>query len=59
MENISESVISPVQETGSQGRSELCVTTKCYTTLPNGIVTGATIQPSRSLLSGQYDKTVK
>ena len=43
-ENISESVSSPEQETGSQGKSELCVTTQHNTTLPDNIVTGVTIQ---------------
>ena len=43
-ENISESVSLPERETGSQGKSELCVTTQHNTTLPDNIVTGVTIQ---------------
>ena len=58
MENISESITLPVQETGSQGRSQLCLNAKCYTTLPDGIVTGVTVQLSRSLPSRQHDKKV-
>ena len=56
MENISESIILPVQETGSQGRSQLCLNAKGYTTLPDGIVTGVTMQLSQSLPSRQNDK---
>ena len=55
MENISESITLPVQETGSQGRSQLCLNAKCYTTLPDGIVT---VQLPRSLPSRQHDKKV-
>ena len=58
MENISESITLPVQETGSQGRSQLCLNAKCYTTLPDGIVTGVTIQLPRSLPSRLHDKKV-
>ena len=58
MENISESITLPVQETGSQGRSQLCLNAKCYTTLPDGIVTGVTVQLPRSLPSSQHDKKV-
>ena len=56
MENIAESITLPVEETGSQGRSELCVNAKCYTTLPNGTVTGVKTQLSRSLPSRQCDQ---
>ena len=56
MENIPESITLPVEETGSQGRSELCVNAKCYTTLPNGTVTGVKTQLSRSLPSRQCDQ---
>ena len=42
--NISESVSSPEQETGSQGKSELCVNTQHNTTLPDNMVIGVTIQ---------------
>ena len=59
MENISESITLPVQETGSQGRSQLCLNAKCYTTLPDGIVTGVTVQLPQSLPSRQHDKKVK
>ena len=55
MENISESITLPVQETGSQGRSQLCLNAKCYTTLPDGIVA---IQLSQSLPSRQHDQKV-
>ena len=58
MENISESITLPVQETGSQGRSQLCLNAKCYTTLPDGIVIGITVQLPRSLPSRQHDKKV-
>ena len=50
-ENISESVSSPEQETGLQGKSELCVTTQHNTTLPDNIVTGVTIQLQLTLSS--------
>ena len=53
MDNVSESITLPVQETGSQGRSQLCLNAKCYTKLPDGIVTGVTIQLPRSLPSRQ------
>ena len=43
-ENISESVSSPEQEIGSQGKSELCVNTWHNTTLPDNMVIGVTIQ---------------
>ena len=43
-DNISESVSSPEQETGSQGRSELCINTRHNTTLPDNMVIGVTIQ---------------
>ena len=43
-ENISESVSSPEQETGSQGKSELCINTRHNTTLPDNMVIGVTIQ---------------
>ena len=58
MENISESITLPVQETGSQGRSQLCLNAKCYITLPDGIVTGVTVQLPQSLPSRQHDKKV-
>ena len=58
MENTSESITLPVQETGSQGRSQLCLNAKCYTTLPDGIVTGVTVQLPRSLPSRQNNEKV-
>ena len=58
IENISESITLPVQETGSQGRSQLCLNAKCSTTLPDGIVTGVTIQLPRSLPSRQNNEKV-
>ena len=44
MEDKSERVMSPVEETGLQGKSELCVITAHYATLPDNIVTGVTTQ---------------
>ena len=58
MENISESITLPAQETGSQGISQLCLNAKCYTTLPDGIVTGVTVQLPRSLPSRQNNEKV-
>ena len=59
MENVSESITSPEEETGSQGKSELCVNAKCCTALPDGIVTGVTIQlPRSSSPSRQHDQKV-
>ena len=42
-ENISESISSPEQETGSQERSELCINTQHNTTLLDNMVIGVTI----------------
>lgn len=42
--NISEGVSSPEQETGLQGKSELCVSTRHNTALPDNMVIGVTIQ---------------
>ena len=58
MENVSESITSPEEEIGSQGKSELCVNAKCCTALPDGIVTGVTIQLPRPSLSRQRDQKV-
>ena len=59
LENVSESITSPEEETGSQGKSELCVNAKCCTALPDGIVTGVTIQlPRPSSPSRQHDQKV-
>ena len=46
MEDISESISSPKEETGSQEKSELCVSSNHNTRLPENIVTGVTVQLS-------------
>ena len=55
-EYISESVSSPEEETGLQGKSELCISTQHNTTLPDNIVTGVTVQLQSSLR--QHDQKV-
>ena len=57
MEHISENVLSPEQETGSQGKSELCINMKHNTVLPDNIVTGVTLQIPQQL-SRQHDVKV-
>ena len=57
-ENISEIVSSPQEETGLQGRSELCVGAKQSTTLPNNIVTGVTLQLQPQSSPRQRDQKV-
>ena len=56
MGDILKSISSPKEETGSQGKSELCVSTSHNTRLPENIVTGVTVQ--LSLLSLRCDGKV-
>ena len=58
MEDKSERVMSPVEETGLQGKSELCVITAHYATLPDNIVTGVTTQLPQLLSLQQNDQKV-
>ena len=58
MEDKSERVMSPEEETGLQGKSELCVITAHYATLPDNIVTGVTTQLPQLLSLQQHDQKV-
>ena len=58
MEDKSERVMSPEEETGLQDKSELCVNTAHYATLPDNIVTGVTTQLPQLLSLQQHDQKV-
>ena len=58
IESNSEGITSPEEETGLQGKSELCINTKHNTTLPSNIVTGVTLKLPWSSVVRENDEKV-